>query len=1507
MAAVRKSWASRAIGLTLSLVGSIALMATAQQPQRSSEFRLDYKPAAYAIKGAKVHASPELTIESGTVVVRSGLIEAVGPADSVTIPYDAEVIDGKGLHVYPGFIDAYTTLGVPTDAVRSASGGGRTVPYGDFAYPRTPEDNRNAITPEFQTAAVLDLPESTVEERRGLGFTDLVAAPGGSIAAGQSALASLSGLPRREVLLKAPLSLHVAFRGSGGMFGEDAHDDDDHSHEAMAQLPGFAPQTPSPTPTPGQAPAQAPTPSPATRRGAGGGGGAGYPNSLMGQVAHFRQAMLDSEHAQAVLQAYLKGHGPRPASDPALSALHSARTKALPVWWEANTRDEIHRALDLAEEFGTTATIVGGHDAAKVADRLQEDKVPVVLRLDFGDEPKTPSEAEYRKKPIDDREEPLKALIHKHTSWKERTATAKALHEAGVKFALASDAVGKADTFHAKVRQAIAAGLPREAAVQALTRDAAEIVGMSERLGTIEKGKLDHVVAWSGPYGEEASKVRYVLADGLKFDLSKPQGSASPGGAAAGKKSGRGGGPPNGKAEARKVEPQKDEPKTEPQEKTEPKKDEPKTEPQEKAEPKKEEPKSEAKEKDEPKKDEPKTEAKEKDEPEQPAAVDPETEFDEDRVPRLKTGGDVLIKDVTILTVTRGTIPKGSILVRYGKIAAIGEQVEAPAGITVIDGTGLVAMPGIIDSHSHIAISGGVNEMSLSIVPEVRVKDVVRGDDVQIYRQSAGGVTAARLLHGSANTIGGQDAVIKLRYNHPARDLIVKDGPQGVKFALGENVTRSSGRFPNSRMGVEAVIERAFEEGRTYKALGKEYEARKAAEGEAAGAPPRRDLRLEALSQIVDGQIKIHSHCYRNDEMLMLLRTAERHGVKVQSLQHALEGYKIAAEIAQHGASVSTFSDWWAYKVEAYDAIPYNAALLTQAGVRTVIKSDSEELARHLYLEAAKIVKYGDVSEQQALEMITINPARQLGLDKRVGSIEVGKDADIAIFNGHPLDGFSRCELTLVEGEVSFERREPNGGMAARGGDAARLAIAPAEARTRTVDLAPSNDGSYALVGATLHPVSADPVPNGVLLIKDGKIAALGGADTPIPNGVKTVDLKGLDVWPGMIDAGNVVGLYEIASLRETQDASDTAQFQPELKASTALHPDSEIIPVTRANGITSLYVMPGGGSISGQGALVALDGWVPSEMVIVDNLAVTVNVPAWVSSDPDQRGRMFGQMSGGGDPARSRKDRIEAIKDQFKQALEYDRVMAEAAKRKQIKVPDPRMAALLPYAKGEKPVIFKADKRGEILDAIKIAQELKLKAIVSGGAEAWKVAEQLKAAKMPVLVAGTLKMPSNSADPYDAPYSNPARLHEAGVTFAIKSGASGTDTATSSRNLPFEAAMAVAYGLPEDEGVKAVTLHPAQVLGVADKLGSLDPGKRADLVITAGHLLQPTTVVKGLYLGGKPLKPESKHTRLYETYQGRLADVKAGKAKLGLDRPATPSPSPTPTPTAAPTGGDRR
>lgn len=395
--------------------------------------------------------------------------------------------------------------------------------------------------------------------------------------------------------------------------------------------------------------------------------------------------------------------------------------------------------------------------------------------------------------------------------------------------------------------------------------------------------------------------------------------------------------------------------------------------------------------------------------------------------------GEVLIKNATIMTASHGTIENGSILIRDGKIVAVGKDVTAGAGAKVIDATGMYVTPGFVDAHSHTAAEGSVNEGTLSVSAMVRMRDVINDQDPNIYRQLAGGTTTIHLMHGSANAIGGQNVVLKLKWGRPAEEMIFTEAPRTIKFALGENPKRQGNpsanpfglgrppRYPATRMGVAEVIREAFTQGREYMQKWDAYEAAKK-RGENP-VPPRRDIKLDAIADILRGDLLVHSHCYVGDEILMLISVAEEFGWKVQTFQHVLEGYKVANEIAAHGAGGSTFSDWWAYKMEAFDAIPGNAAIMSRRGIVTSINSDSNDLARRLYQEAAKTIKYGNLSEEEALRFVTLNPAKQLKIDHRVGSIDVGKDADLAIFNGHPFSIYSRVEMTLVEGEVLFDRK----------------------------------------------------------------------------------------------------------------------------------------------------------------------------------------------------------------------------------------------------------------------------------------------------------------------------------------------------------------------------------------------------------------------------------------------------------------------------------------------------
>ncbi|HEY6802096.1 MAG TPA: amidohydrolase family protein [Pyrinomonadaceae bacterium] len=391
---------------------------------------------------------------------------------------------------------------------------------------------------------------------------------------------------------------------------------------------------------------------------------------------------------------------------------------------------------------------------------------------------------------------------------------------------------------------------------------------------------------------------------------------------------------------------------------------------------------------------------------------------------------ETLIRNGTVLTITHGVLPNTDVLIKNGKIAGVGKGLKASANARVIDATNKYVMPGIIDCHSHSMLDT-INEGTLAVTSMVRTRDVINTTDPDLYRELAGGVTTLNLLHGSANPIGGLNTVVKIKYGRPADEFIFPGAMPGIKFALGENVKRSSNpnlpgvtrRYPNTRMGVEETIREAFTRARDYKKTGDEYRAA-VNKGEKNLVAPRRDLQLEPLVEVLEGKRYVHAHSYIASEILMLISIADDFGFKIKTFQHVLEGYKVAKEIAAHGAGASTFADSWAYKIEAYDAIPYNTAIMTRAGVVVSVNSDSDERARRLNIEAAKAMHWGDLTEEQALKLITINPAIQLGIQDRVGSIEVGKDGDIAIWNGHPFSVYSRVDTTLIDGDIFFDREQ---------------------------------------------------------------------------------------------------------------------------------------------------------------------------------------------------------------------------------------------------------------------------------------------------------------------------------------------------------------------------------------------------------------------------------------------------------------------------------------------------
>jgi imidazolonepropionase-like amidohydrolase len=386
---------------------------------------------------------------------------------------------------------------------------------------------------------------------------------------------------------------------------------------------------------------------------------------------------------------------------------------------------------------------------------------------------------------------------------------------------------------------------------------------------------------------------------------------------------------------------------------------------------------------------------------------------------------DVYIHNATVWTSgPQGIIENACLIVRDGVIPHVGAE---PAGgpdadLLVIDAQGRHVTPGLLDCHSHAGISGGVNEGSEAVTSEVRIGDVINPDDINFYRQLAGGLTTINQLHGSANPIDGQNSVVKLKWGSSMADMKIHDAIAGIKFALGENPKRAAGRYPDTRMGVATVIEDSFTAAKDYQAVWNDYLALSAEERERT-MPPRRDLELDALVEIIEGERLVHCHSYRQDEILMLIRVADKFGFTIGTFQHVLEGYKIADAIAAHGAGASTFSDWWAYKVEVMDAVPYNGALMTEVGVLVSFNSDSSELARRMNTEASKAVRYGGMDPAEALKLVTINPAKQLRIDHRLGSLEVGKDGDFAIWSESPLSTYARCEQTWIEGARYFDLR----------------------------------------------------------------------------------------------------------------------------------------------------------------------------------------------------------------------------------------------------------------------------------------------------------------------------------------------------------------------------------------------------------------------------------------------------------------------------------------------------
>ena len=867
---------------------------------------------------------------------------------------------------------------------------------------------------------------------------------------------------------------------------------------------------------------------------------------------------------------------------------------------------------------------------------------------------------------------------------------------------------------------------------------------------------------------------------------------------------------------------------------------------------------------------------------------------------QTRTPDVVAIKGATLLTVTRGTIPNGTIVLRAGKIAAIGANVAVPAGAEVVDGSGTFVSPGIIDCHSHIA-ADSINEGGTTVSSMTGIEDVFDPTDVNIYRDLAGGVTTANVLHGSANPIGGKNYVIKLRWGKARADEFAFEGAMpGIKFALGENPKRRGGgagapagnqpRYPGTRMGVEYVIRDAFNRAKAYQKEWQDYERRRKA-GEQVAAP-RRDLQLEPLVEILEGKRLVHAHSYRADEILMLLRVADEFGFKIATLQHVLEGYKVAKEIAAHGAGASTFADWWGYKIEAIDAIPYNAALMTRKGVVVSVNSDDAELSRHLNTEAAKSIKWGGLNDDEALALVTINPAKQLRIDNRAGSLEVGKDADVVVWNHHPLSSYAIVNRVYIDGQKYYDREDDQRRMTELAHEKESLVNAekserrgpttteppasagagpqPATARQATSPspigtagqagaVRTATKGVLAITNAKIFPITRPPIERGTIVMRDGVIEAIGPA-VAVPAGAQQIDAAGAEVYPGLINAQTTMGL-EDPGAGNYSDANEFLEFNPQLRAQVAFHNDSEAIPVARASGITTIGVMPGGGLLGGQIAVMDLDGFTWEESTVAASAGVTFQFPRLGGGGGRGGGR-------GGPPADRSYDDLKKERDvqldKVARLLDDARGYAKAAGPNRQR--DLILESLVPIVDKRQPLVTRVNTEPEIRDAIAFADRAGVRlVIVAPPAEAAIGAALLKEKNVPVILRDVLTLPSRPDLPHQASYAAPATLAKAGVTFAI-----AVPSDTNARQLPFHAAEAVAWGLSRDDALKAITINAAQILGVADKVGSLESGKIGNLLIAKGDPLEVRTAITHVVIAGRDVPMDTSQLALHERYSKR-------------------------------------
>lgn len=923
----------------------------------------DQRPGLHVFTNATIYTDYKTRVENASLLIRDGKIVAAG--QNVTVPADAVVHDCSGKTIYPSFIDLYATdYGLPAPPV--ASGGGR---FGQPAAPTTPAEPKGAafswneaLKTEYSAAAMFNNDAKSAEDWRKNGFGTVLTHHSDGISRGTGALVMLGANREHELILSDRASHHLSLR------------------KGASRNP--------------------------------------YPSSLMGLIALIRQTYLDGQ--------WYKTEGFKVEKNLSLDAWNAVQS--LPQIFEAGEKLDILRIARIGEEFGTKYIVKTAGDEYQRISEVVKTGYSLIVPLNF------PEGFDVRD-PFDALNVSLKDLKH----WELAPTNPARLQASGVPFSLTTNGLKEKAKFWENLRKAIEFGLDEETALKALTYNPANFVNAYAKVGSLEAGKAANFIITNGNVFKAETKILQNWCAGAGFDVytdkSLPREKMGNYDLKVGDMAytltlkGKPEAPEAQvmKADSAKVKAtfsyalngmvtlsfQPDSLKKgfvalsgAPTAKgwegagtlqdgawinwsaTQTKAGERNEKPGGKT----------------------------------PVATAPETgdviypfiAFGQKELPRPQT---VLIRNATVWTSEKdGVLKNTDVLISNGKIQKIGKRIAAQDNAVVIDGTGKHLTAGIIDEHSHIAITRNVNEGTQASTSEVRIGDVIDSEDSDIYRQLAGGVTSSHLLHGSANPIGGQTQLIKLRWGMAPEDLKFANWPGFIKFALGENVKQSSNpnstRFPQTRMGVEQTYVDYFTRAQEYGKLKK------------SGKPYRKDLELEALLEIIESKRFITCHSYVQSEITMMIRVAERFGFKLNTFTHILEGYKIADKMAKHGAGGSSFSDWWAYKYEVYEAIPHNAKIMTDQGVTVAINSDDAEMARRLNQEAAKSVMYGGMKEEDAWKMVTINPAKLLRVDDRVGSIKTGKDADIVLWNDNPLSIYARAEKTWVDGALYFDREQ---------------------------------------------------------------------------------------------------------------------------------------------------------------------------------------------------------------------------------------------------------------------------------------------------------------------------------------------------------------------------------------------------------------------------------------------------------------------------------------------------